>query len=161
MYNREEEIIEQYEVEVKSTAKGRGALICDTDQGTILLKEFCGSKERAVFLHDILDFLAEEDFLAETIMPAKDGEILVKDELTDITYISVSYTHLFQRIFMAGRTYSTCNRRRSRSKNCTDVKPVCRFLRRSARNAGCPRTEDRKREICRCRSNLHDRGSDA
>lgn len=87
MYNREEEIIEQYEVEVKSTAKGRGALICDTDQGTILLKEFCGSKERAVFLHDILDFLAEEDFLAETIMPAKDGEILVKDELTDITYI--------------------------------------------------------------------------
>ena len=44
MYNREEEIIEQYEVEVKSTAKGRGALICDTDQGTILLKEFCGSK---------------------------------------------------------------------------------------------------------------------
>lgn len=87
MYNREEEIIEQYEVEVKSTAKGRGALICDTDQGTILLKEFRGSKERAVFLHDILDFLAEEDFLAETIMPAKDGEILVKDELTDITYI--------------------------------------------------------------------------
>ena len=87
MYNREEEITEQYEVEVKSTAKGRGALICDTDQGTILLKEFRGSKERAVFLHDILDFLAEEDFLAETIMPAKDGEILVKDELTDITYI--------------------------------------------------------------------------
>lgn len=86
MYNREEEILEQYDVEVKSTAKGRGALICDTDKGMLLLKEFRGSKERAAFLYDILDFLSEQGALTETIVPAKDGEILIKDEMTDTTY---------------------------------------------------------------------------
>ncbi len=86
VYNREEEILEQYEVEIKSTAKGRGALICDTDKGTMLLKEFRGSKERAAFLYDILEYLSKQGFLTETIVPAKDGEILIKDEMTDSTY---------------------------------------------------------------------------
>lgn len=49
MYNREEEILEQFEVEIRNTAKGRGALNCDTDQGTMLLKEFRGSMEQALF----------------------------------------------------------------------------------------------------------------
>lgn len=87
MYNREEEILEQYELEIRSTAKGRGALNCDTDKGTMLLRQFRGSKERAVFLYDILNFLYEQGFLAETIFPAKDGEVLVKDEIGDCFYL--------------------------------------------------------------------------
>ena len=35
VYNREEEILEQYEVEIRSTVKGRGALGCNTDQGAM------------------------------------------------------------------------------------------------------------------------------
>lgn len=87
MYNREEEILEQYEVEIRSTVKGRGALGCDTDQGTMLLKEFRGSKERAAFLCDILFFLAEKGFAAETIVAAKDGRVMVKDELDNKCYL--------------------------------------------------------------------------
>ena len=87
MYNREEEILEQYELEIRSTAKGRGALNCDTDKGTMLLRQFRGSKERAVFLYDILNFLYEQGFTAETIFPAKDGEVLVKDEIGDCFYL--------------------------------------------------------------------------
>ena len=87
MYNREEEILEQYEVEIRSTAKGRGALNCDTDKGAMLLKEFRGSKERAAFLYDILDFLAGEGFAAETIVTAKDGEPLVRDEASAASYL--------------------------------------------------------------------------
>ena len=87
MYNREEEILEQYELEIRSTVKGRGALGCDTDQGTMLLKEFRGSKERAAFLYDILGFLAENGFAAETIIVAKDGEVLVKDEPDNTCYL--------------------------------------------------------------------------
>ena len=87
MYNREEEILEQYELEIRSTVKGRGALGCDTDQGTMLLKEFRGSKERAAFLYDILGFLAENGFAAETIVVAKDGEVLVKDEPDNTCYL--------------------------------------------------------------------------
>ncbi len=87
MYNREEEILEQYELEIRSTVKGRGALGCDTDQGTMLLKEFRGSKERAAFLYDILGFLAENGFAAETIVVTKDGEVLVKDEPDNTCYL--------------------------------------------------------------------------
>lgn len=87
MYNREEEILEQYEVEIRSTAKGRGALNCDTDKGSMLLKEFHGSKERAVFLYDILEFLSGHGFAAETIVTSKEGEALVKDEVNDTCYM--------------------------------------------------------------------------
>lgn len=87
MYNREEEILEQYEIEIRSTSKGRGALNCDTDKGTMLLKEFRGSKERAAFLYDILEFLSRNGFAAETIVPAKDGEILAKDEPENKLYL--------------------------------------------------------------------------
>lgn len=87
MYNREEEILEQYEVEIRSTVKGRGALCCDTDKGTMLLKEFRGSKERAAFLHDILEYLSKGGFLAETIVLSKEGEVLVKDEINNISYL--------------------------------------------------------------------------
>lgn len=87
MYNREEEILEKYDLEIRNTAKGRGALICDTDKGTMLFKEFRGSKERAAFLYDILEFLSEQGFVTETIVPAREGEILSKDEAGDTAYL--------------------------------------------------------------------------
>ncbi len=87
MYNREEEILEQYEVEIRSTLKGRGALCCDTDKGTMLLKEFRGSKERAGFLHNILEYLSGRGFSAETVELSKEGEVLVKDEISNTSYL--------------------------------------------------------------------------
>lgn len=87
MYNREEEILEQYKVEIRSTVKGRGALCCDTDKGTMLLKEFRGSGERAVFLHDILEYLCDGGFSAETIVLSKEEEVLVKDEINNTSYL--------------------------------------------------------------------------
>ena len=87
MYNREEEILEQYEIEIRSTSKGRGALNCDTDKGTMLLKEFRGSKERAAFLYDILEFLSAEGFTAETILLSKEGEALLKDEAEGASFL--------------------------------------------------------------------------
>lgn len=59
MYNRENQILEQYPFEVKQTVKGRGALICDTDKGLKILKEYRGSEGRAEFLYGLLKFLKE------------------------------------------------------------------------------------------------------
>lgn len=59
MYNRENQILEQYPFEVKQTVKGRGALICDTDKGLKILKEYRGSEGRAEFLYSLLKFLKE------------------------------------------------------------------------------------------------------
>lgn len=59
MYNRENHILEQYPFEVKQTMKGRGAIICDTDKGLKILKEYKGSEGRAEFLYSLLEFLKE------------------------------------------------------------------------------------------------------
>jgi len=87
VYNRDEEILEQYDVEIRSTAKGRGALSCETDKGTMLLKEFRGSKDRAAFLYDILKFLSENGFASETVVVTREGEAAAKDELNGTLYL--------------------------------------------------------------------------
>lgn len=87
MYNRDEEILEQYDVEIRSTAKGRGALSCETDKGTMLLKEFRGSKDRAAFLYDILKFLSKNGFASETVVVTREGEAAAKDELNGTLYL--------------------------------------------------------------------------
>jgi len=53
VYNRENQILEQYPFEVKQTVKGRGALICDTDKGLKILKEYRGSKGRAEIFYTV------------------------------------------------------------------------------------------------------------
>ena len=58
MYNRPEQILEQYELEVKSISRGQDSYQCDTEQGPKILREYRGSKERAGFLADMLDHLS-------------------------------------------------------------------------------------------------------
>lgn len=41
LYNRPEQILEQYELEVKSISRGRDSYQCDTEQG----RKFCGNTE--------------------------------------------------------------------------------------------------------------------
>ena len=60
MYIRPEQIVEQYEMEVKSISKGRDCFLCEADLGMRALKEYRGSKERAEFLAGMLQFLKEQ-----------------------------------------------------------------------------------------------------
>ena len=53
MYIQPEALLEQYDVLVHQITRGRGAFICDTDQGMLLLTPFRGSKERALFIIDV------------------------------------------------------------------------------------------------------------
>ena len=40
------ELLEQYEIEVLRTRKGRGAIVCDTDKGCLIFREYSGSQDR-------------------------------------------------------------------------------------------------------------------
>ena len=73
MYNRPEQVLEQYELEVKSVSKGRESYICETDQGQKLLKEYRGSMERAEFLTGMLEHLKGQGMLVETVIRTKEG----------------------------------------------------------------------------------------
>lgn len=59
MYNRVNQILEQYPFIVSQTYKGRGALICETDMGLKIIKEYKGSEQRADFLYKVLKFVKE------------------------------------------------------------------------------------------------------
>ena len=74
LYNRPEQILEQYELEVKSISRGRDSYQCDTEQGPKILREYRGSKERAGFLADMLDHLSGQGRTVETVMRTKEGE---------------------------------------------------------------------------------------
>ena len=53
------EVLDRYDIEVRSTRKIRGAFFCDTDEGTMLLKETKISGQRAPLLYMVLNCLEE------------------------------------------------------------------------------------------------------
>jgi CotS family spore coat protein len=83
------EILEQYDLQIKNTYRGRGAVICDTDKGLKLVREFTGSKYRLAFEYTLLKNLKDAGYLidsyvlnksAEPCTAAKDGSVyIVKD----------------------------------------------------------------------------------
>lgn len=81
VYNQSEAILQQYDLEIKQISRGRGAYICETNEGTKLLAPFRGSKERAAFLREVLMRLKEYGFAAEQISLTKEGEAVATDEM--------------------------------------------------------------------------------
>lgn len=88
MYNRPEEVLEKYELEVKSVSRGRESYICDTDRGQKLLKEYRGSIERAEFLMGMLEHLQRRGLCVETVNRTREGLpiAVAEDETKYILY---------------------------------------------------------------------------
>ncbi|MBR5127789.1 MAG: CotS family spore coat protein [Roseburia sp.] len=80
MYSRPEQLLEKYPITVKSFSKGRECYLCDTNLGSLALREYRGSKERASFLEAMLEHLKSSGLSVECIVKTSDGEILVVDE---------------------------------------------------------------------------------
>lgn len=77
MREYELEVLERYDVEVKSTRKIRGAFFCDTNEGTMLLKETTVSQKRAPLLYLVLSRLeTEEHMKVDTPVFTRDGELV-------------------------------------------------------------------------------------
>ena len=82
MYNQTEIILAQYDLEIRQITKGRGYIVCDTDQGTKLLCPFKGSKEKGEWIKSYLDTLVVRGYMVERIFPNQKGEAVTEDELT-------------------------------------------------------------------------------
>ena len=74
MNDRAAELLEQYEIEVLRTRKGRGAILCDTDRGCLIFREYSGSLDR-IRLQDRLLRQIEDAGLVrvESIIPDREG----------------------------------------------------------------------------------------
>jgi len=78
--DRAVELLEQYEIEVFRTRKGRGAIICETNRGNLILKEYTGTEERIRMQNRLLQEIAAKGTIrAEELIPTKEGALFVTD----------------------------------------------------------------------------------
>ncbi len=87
MYNQTEAILSQYEVQINQTAKGRGVIYCETNQGELSLCGYRGSKERGEALSCFLQALRKEGLPVEQIVLSKTGEAVCEEELSGERFI--------------------------------------------------------------------------
>lgn len=62
MNEKELEVLEQYDIDVKSTRKVRGAVLCETKQGLFLLKEMRSSEKQIPALYEIHLHLKQQGY---------------------------------------------------------------------------------------------------
>lgn len=78
--DRHVSLLENYNLEVLRTWKGRGALLCETDQGILILKEYGGHKDKCIFQDSVLRLIQSRGFInIETIVKNKEGELVTTD----------------------------------------------------------------------------------
>lgn len=91
MNDRAVGLLEQYDIEVLRTRKGRGAILCDTNQGCLIFKEYIGSEDKIRVQDKLLGRIADMGRVrVERIIPSKDGQLFVKDG-DGICYILKTY----------------------------------------------------------------------
>lgn len=73
-------LLEQYDLDILQTWRGRDAFVCQTSQGLFILKEYMGPKEKILFQDRLCRQIKEAGFdRAETVLPNKEGELLTID----------------------------------------------------------------------------------
>lgn len=81
MYDRGLGVLEQYGIEAKTTVRGRGALICETDSGLKIIREYWGSpgkmeRQRQLQLH-----CREAGFpLVDLVLENQEGQVVTTGE---------------------------------------------------------------------------------
>ena len=88
MKENEVSVLEQYDIDVKSTRRIRGAVLCDAKQGLFVLKEIEISEKRLPMLYKLYEHL--ENMRCDKV------DALLKNKEEELCSVSeaVSYTHL-------------------------------------------------------------------
>ena len=81
MNDRAVSVFENYDVKILGTAKGRGALLAETEQGWLILKEYTGPEARLELQEKLLQAVRDAGFPgAEQLLRNKEGELLTRDQ---------------------------------------------------------------------------------
>ncbi len=91
MNDRAVALLEQYDIEIIKTRKGRGAILCDTPNGTLAFKEYAGTEARLAMENQLLQsIVAKGRVHTDALIPTKEGTFSVKDR-DGISYILKTY----------------------------------------------------------------------
>ena len=75
MQEYELNVVDQYNIDVTGTRKTRGAILCDTRQGLLLLREVATSEKRIPALCNLYGYLKGQGYeWTDEILPNKNGE---------------------------------------------------------------------------------------
>ena len=114
-------LFDNYEIEVNRTWKGRGAILCESDKGLLILKEYSGPMNKIFFQDTLLKHVKEAGFpLVESILRTKEEELIVYDQ-DRIPYIVKSY---FEGRECNNRDLEECRnavRMLAKLHNCSDL----------------------------------------
>lgn len=87
MYDRGLSVLEQYGLESTAVYRGRGSLICDTDKGLVLIKEFCGTPKKLECQARLLSCISEQSQVpADEILQNQEGSYISVDK-ENVPYI--------------------------------------------------------------------------
>lgn len=80
MYDRGLSVLEQYGLEAGAVYRGRGALICETDKGLVLIKEFCGTPKKLEHQAKLLEKISVSSaILTDQILRNLEGAYISED----------------------------------------------------------------------------------
>ena len=80
MNDRSVSVLENYDLEVIRTQKSRNAILCETDKGWVILKEYKGPMFRLEQLDKLLRCTADNGFAKiEQLVRTRDGELFSRD----------------------------------------------------------------------------------
>lgn len=81
MYDRGLGVLEQYGLTAKSVMRGRGALICDTEQGLKMIREYWGSPRKMEQQQKLQEHCRKEGFLlVDQVLTNQEGQVISKGE---------------------------------------------------------------------------------
>lgn len=80
MYDYGLSVIDQYGLTLRNSWRGRGALICQTEEQLYILRPFDGSRKRLDKQRELLDMLRDEsDVFVDAVVPTLSGEPVSTD----------------------------------------------------------------------------------
>jgi len=87
LYDKGLSVLEQYGLEAAAVYRGRGALICDTKEGMVLIREFCGTKKKLEYQAELLSSISQSsEILVDEILVNQEGSYISVDK-ENVPYI--------------------------------------------------------------------------
>ena len=120
MYDYGLSILEQYGLNAESSARTRGALLCRTEKGLVIIREFGGTEKKLQKQQELLEKLSEQECLVDCYISNQEGALVAKDRdgipyTIQQWYVDGSVIHVPEKIFFA---VFVCLRRFMRKCRC-------------------------------------------
>lgn len=71
-------VLQKYHIDIRSTRKVRGAVLCEAEQGLFLVKEAAISEQKLPMLHEVGNCLKENGIISDELVQNTDGEWMTR-----------------------------------------------------------------------------------